>query len=302
MESIPGWRADVAPDEMIAMLQSIGGVIAAAGAGVAPADHKLYALRDVTGTVESIPLIASSIMSKKIAEGTDALVLDVKFGSGAYLPDPAQGRILAETMVELGTAEGVRTTALQTSMETVLGRCAGNGLEVVEAVETLEGGGPDDLVAVTVALAREMVQLAGLDDEDPADVLASGRARPVWNAMVEAQGGDPRAPIATARDVEVVRAHRAGVVTRLDARAVGSAAWRLGAGRAQKHHTVSPVAGVVCRTKPGDRVAVGDVMLELHLDDATRLPEALTALEDAYDISDDAAPSAPLVLGRVGPP
>jgi pyrimidine-nucleoside phosphorylase len=255
MEAIAGWRAELTPAEMIAVLQSVGGVIAAAGPGLVPADRKLYALRDVTGTVESIPLIASSIMSKKIAEGTDALVLDVKFGAGAFLPDPDEGRLLAETMVALGAANGVRTAALQTAMDTVLGRAAGNGLEVTESVETLAGGGPADLVEVTVALAREMVELAGIACDDPAVVLTSGRALPVWREMVCAQGGDPDAPIATAPEVEYVRAERTGVLTRLDARAVGVCAWRLGAGRARKEDPVSEAAGVVCRVKPGDAVA-----------------------------------------------
>ena len=301
MEAIPGWRADLTPAEMIEVLRSVGGVIAAAGPDLVPADRKLYALRDVTGTVESIPLIASSIMSKKIAEGTDALVLDVKFGAGAFLPDPDEGRLLAETMVALGAANGVRTAALQTAMDTVLGRAAGNGLEVTESVETLAGGGPADLVAVTVALAREMVALAGIACDDPADVLASGRALPVWRAMVAAQGGDPDAPIATAHEVEYVRAERAGVLTRLDARAVGVCAWRLGAGRARKEDPVSEAAGVVCRAKPGDAVAAGDVLLELHVDDAGRFPAARDALTNSYDIGDRAPAPSPLVLDRIGP-
>jgi thymidine phosphorylase len=300
MEAISGWRADLSPDEMRDVLRSVGGVIAAAGAGLAPADHKLYALRDVTGTVESIPLVASSIMSKKIAEGTDALVLDVKFGAGAFFPDPERGRELAETMVELGEANGVRTAALQTAMDTVLGRSAGNGLEVTESVETLEGGGPADLVEVTIALARAMLALTRLDTDDPADVLASGRALPVWRQMVAAQGGDPDAPIPTAPEIEIVRAHRSGILTRLDARAIGNCAWRLGAGRARKEHPVSASAGVVCRVKPGERVTEGAVLLELHVDDPARLAGARTALDGAYEIGDDPPPVRPLVLDRIG--
>lgn len=300
MEAIPGWRANLGAREMIDVLRTVGGVIAAAGDDLAPADRKLYALRDVTGTVESIPLIASSIMSKKIAEGTGSLVLDVKYGSGAFLPDPADGRRLAETMVELGEAHGVRTVAVQTAMDTVLGRAAGNGLEVAEAVETIEGGGPADLVEITVALAREMVALAGVACDDPADVLASGRARPVWDAMLRAQGGDPDAPLPVAREVEHVRAERDGVLARLDARAVGVCAWRLGAGRARKEDPVSPSAGVVCRVKPGGAVRAGDILLELHVDDAARLPDALAALEGGYEIADAAPAPAPLVLDRIG--
>jgi thymidine phosphorylase len=304
MEAIPGWRAQLTPHEMVDILRSVGGVIAAAGPGLAPADRKLYALRDVTGTIESIPLIASSIMSKKIAEGTGALVLDVKYGSGAFLPDPALGRELAATMVEIGEANGVRTVALQTAMDTVLGRAVGNALEVTEAVETLAGGGPADLIEVTIALAREMVALAGVDAEDPADVLASGRALLVWRAMVAAQDGDPDAAVATAPEVEVVQASRDGVLTRLDARAVGVAAWRLGAGRARKEDPVSESAGIVCRAKPGDPVRRGDVLLELHVDDPTRLPAARAALADgdgAYEIGPAAPEREPLVLGRIGP-
>jgi thymidine phosphorylase len=250
--------------------------------------------------VESIPLIASSIMSKKIAEGTGGLVLDVKFGAGAFLPEVAAGRELAETMVALGEAHGVRTVALQTAMDTVLGRAAGNALEVAEAVETLEGDGPPDLVEVTVALAREMVALAGAGADDPADVLAAGRALPVWRAMVAAQGGDPDAPLPRAREVEQVRAGAVGVLTRLDARAVGVAAWRLGAGRARKEDPVSASAGVVCRRKPGDALAAGDVVLELHTDEPTRIAGALEALAGAIEIGDAVPEPAPLVLARIG--
>jgi thymidine phosphorylase len=300
MESIRGWRAELSPPAMVKILRSVGGVIAAAGSGLAPADHKLYALRDVTGTVESIPLVASSIMSKKIAEGTGALVLDVKYGSGAFFVDPADGRTLAETMVALGEANGVVTIALQTAMDTVLGNTAGNALEVAEAVQTLEGGGPPDLIDVTVALAREMVNAVGLVRDDPADVLASGRALPVWEAMIAAQGADAGAPLPRADEVESLRASVSGVLTRLDARAVGNAVWRLGAGRARKEDAVSATAGIVCRAKPGDAVRAGDVLFELHIDDPARLPAALDALDGAYDIGPEAPPAVPLVLDRIG--
>ncbi len=300
MEAIPGWRADLDPQEIVRVLREVGGVIAAAGPNLAPADRKLYALRDVTGTVESIPLIASSIMSKKIAEGTGALVLDVKFGAGAFLPNPGDGRLLAETMVEIGTANGVRTTALLTAMDTVLGRTVGNALEVVESVETLQGGGPADLVEITVTLAREMCALAGVEAADPAAVLASGVAFDVWCKMVAAQGGNPDAPLPAAHQVEVVRVPATGVVTRLDARAVGVAAWRLGAGRARKEDPVSATAGIVCLAKPGDHVVEGEPFLELHVDDPGRLPAALSALEGGYEIGDTAPAQAPLVLTRIG--
>ncbi len=300
MESIPGWRAQLSNEEFLAVLEAEGGVICAAGPGLAPADRRLYALRDTTGTVESIPLIASSIMSKKIAEGTDALVLDVKFGSGAFLPDPERGRELARTMVGLGTAHGVRTTALLTAMEQPLGRAAGNAVEVEESVEVLAGGGPADLVEVTLALAREMVALAGLD-VDPADALADGRAMDRWRAIVAAQGGDPAAPLPVAAENDVLVAESDGVVQRLDAMAVGVAAWRLGAGRARKEDDVSATAGVICHAKVGDTVRAGDPVLELRADDPSRFAAAHDALDGACTIGPDPATPGPLVLDRITP-
>jgi thymidine phosphorylase len=298
LESIPGWRASLPTEEVIRLLRDEGGVICAAGPGLAPADRKLYALRDVTGTVEAIPLIASSIMSKKIAEGTDALVLDVKVGSGAFLPELDRARELARTMVELGAAHDVRTTALITEMGTPLGRTAGNAVEVQESVEVLAGGGPADLVEVTLALAREMLTLAGID-ADPADALRDGRAMDRWRALVRAQGGDPDAPLPTAPVTETVTAPTDGVVQRLDARAVGVAAWRLGAGRARKEDPVSPVAGVVVRARPGERVAAGDPVLELRTEDEARLAPALEALDGAWAVGPDAPPEVPLVHERI---
>jgi thymidine phosphorylase len=298
MESIPGWSARLSVDRMVELLDDVGAVIAAAGDDLAPADRKLYALRDVTGTVESIPLIASSIMSKKIAEGTGALVLDVKFGSGAFLPEIDRGRRLARTMVDLGASHGVRTVALLTSMETVLGSAAGNALEVAEAVATLRGDGPPDLVEVTVALATEMAGLAGLD-ADPAAVLASGSAVETWERMVVAQGGDPEAPLPQATSRHEVLAEEDGVLQRLDARAVGVAAWRLGAGRARKEDPVSATAGVVCHAKPGDAVRRGDVLLELHHDGDGRLAGALEALAGAVVVGPGAPATAPLVADRI---
>jgi thymidine phosphorylase len=300
MEAIPGWRAQLSNEEFIAVLAAEGGVICAAGPGLAPADRRLYALRDTTGTVESIPLIASSIMSKKIAEGTDALVLDVKFGSGAFLPDPERGRELARTMVGLGRAHGVRTTALLTAMEQPLGRTAGNAVEVEESVEVLAGGGPEDLVEVTLALAREMVELAGLD-VDPADALTDGRAMDRWRAIVAAQGGDPDAPLPVAAENEVLTAGGDGIVQRLDAMAVGVAAWRLGAGRARKEDDVSATAGVICHAKVGDRVRAGDPVLELRADDPSRFAGARQALTDAWTLGADPADSGPLILDRITP-
>ncbi|WP_410820230.1 thymidine phosphorylase [Micromonospora sp. 050-3] len=300
LESIPGWRATVSNDEFIAQLDEVGAVICAAGAGLAPADRKLYALRDVTGTVEAIPLIASSIMSKKIAEGTGALVLDVKVGSGAFMKSVDQARELARTMVELGGAHGVRTVALLTDMSTPLGLAIGNAVEVTESVEVLAGGGPADVVELTLALAREMLDAAGLPDADPAAALRDGRAMDSWRAMIQAQGGDPDAPMPAAAEVEVVRAERDGYVAAIDAYAMGVAAWRLGAGRARKEDPVSVPAGVVLHKRPGDEVRAGDPLYELRADDATRIPAALTEAANAVRIASTAPAATSLVIERIG--
>ncbi|MFN8052350.1 MAG: thymidine phosphorylase [Acidimicrobiales bacterium] len=293
LESIPGWSPHMSNEQFVAQLRDLGAVIAAAGAELAPADQRMYALRDVTGTVEAIPLIASSIMSKKIAEGTDSLVLDVKVGSGAFLPGLDQARELATTMVGLGTAHGVRTSALLTDMDQPLGRAVGNAVEVTESLEVLQGGGPADLVEVTLALARRMVELAG-GSTDPADVIASGAAMDRWNAMISAQGGDPSAPLPRATAIETFTAGSDGYVARIDARMVGEAAWRLGAGRARKEDPVSATAGVILRAVAGDRVAAGDPLFELHVDDPSRLDAAREALAGAVEIGD--APPAARVL------
>jgi thymidine phosphorylase len=300
LEAIPGWRAELATSEIIELLGSVGCVICAAGGSLAPADKKLYALRDVTGTVESIPLIASSIMSKKIAEGTDALVLDVKVGSGAFLPDISLARELAETMVDLGNAHGVKTRALLTNMEIPLGRAAGNALEVTEAVECLRGGGPDDLKEVTLALADEMLALAGLE-ADAATSLADGKALSKWNDMIRGQGGDPGARLPEAAERRIVHARSSGYLTRLDARAVGIAAWRLGAGRARKEDPVDPAAGVLCLVKPGETVDEGQPLLELHADRPPSFEHALDALTGGYEIGPEPPEPAPLVIERIGP-
>ncbi|GAA3641898.1 thymidine phosphorylase [Microlunatus ginsengisoli] len=299
LESIPGWRAELSNAEMMAQLESVGAVICAAGAGLAPADKKLYALRDVTGTVESIPLIASSIMSKKIAEGTGTLVLDVKVGSGAFMKSHEHADALARTMVGLGTDAGVRTVALLTDMSTPLGLTAGNALEVAESVEVLAGGGPADVVELTLALAREMLAGAGRDDVDPAEALADGRAMDVWKAMIRAQGGDPDAALPTARDTETITAEADGVLTRLDALAVGVAAWRLGAGRAAKHHTVQAAAGVELHAKPGDRVRGGQPLLTLHTNTPERFGPARESLAGAYEIADAPSEARRLILDRI---
>ena len=299
LESIAGWRANLAAEEMIAVLADVGAVICGAGDDLAPADRKLYALRDVTGTVEAIPLIASSIMSKKIAEGTDALVLDVKVGSGAFLPDVEMARELARTMVGLGETHGVRTSALLTAMDTPLGLTAGNALEVQESLEVLDGGGPGDVVEITLALAAEMLELAGIVDAEPAAALADGRAMDSWRRLIRAQGGDPDAPLPRARHVEVMTAAADGVLQALDARAVGIAAWRLGAGRARKEDPVSAAAGVVLHAKPGDVVRAGAPLVELHTDDESRISAARDILDGAWSIGPDAVDAAPLVIDRI---
>jgi thymidine phosphorylase len=301
LESIPGWRASLSNEEMLAQLEEVGAVVCAAGSGLAPADKKLYALRDVTGTVEAIPLIASSIMSKKIAEGTGSLVLDVKVGTGAFMKDLDRARELAETMVALGTDAGVRTVALLTDMSTPLGLTAGNAVEVRESVEVLAGGGPADVVELTLALAREMLEGAGLSDVDPADVLASGAAMDSWRAMISAQGGDPDAALPTAREQQVVTAPASGVLTRLDAMAVGLAAWRLGAGRAKLGDDVQAGAGVEWHARPGDQVTEGQPLLTLHTDEPERFDRALASLDGGYDIAPTGTPyePTPLIHARI---
>ncbi|MBC3760149.1 thymidine phosphorylase [Quadrisphaera oryzae] len=303
LEAIPGWRAALSNEEMLAQLEDVGAVICAAGSGLAPADKKLYALRDVTGTVEAIPLIASSIMSKKIAEGTGALVLDVKVGTGAFMKTREDAEELARTMVDLGTDAGVRTVALLTEMSTPLGLTAGNALEVRESVEVLAGGGPRDVVDLTLALAREMLAAAGRGDVDPADALADGRAMDVWRRMVAAQGGDPDAELPVARHTHEVRAGADGTLTRLDAMAVGLAAWRLGAGRARAGESVQAGAGVELRAKPGDAVRAGDVLAVLHTDTPERFDRALAALEGGWDVGPAGAATTSavdVVLDRIG--
>ncbi|MFZ3568552.1 thymidine phosphorylase [Streptomyces sp. BH097] len=301
LEAIPGWRADITNDEMMRTLKDVGAVICAPGSGLAPADKKLYALRDVTATVECIPLIASSIMSKKIAEGTGSLVLDVKVGSGAFMKEIGPARELARTMVGLGADHGLPTVALVTDMNTPLGLTAGNALEVRESVEVLAGGGPADVVELTLALAREMLDAAGLKDVDPAKALADGRAMDAWRRMIAAQGGDPDAALPTARETHTVTAAESGVLTRLDAMGVGLAAWRLGAGRSRKEDPVQAAAGVELHAKPGDSVFAGQVLMTLHTDTPERIPYAVEALDGAYDIAPAGTgfSARPIVLERI---
>jgi thymidine phosphorylase len=300
LESIPGWRAALSNEEMLAVLNSCGAVICAAGAGLAPADKKLYALRDVTGTVEAIPLIASSIMSKKIAEGTGALVLDVKTGSGAFMADPDRARELARVMVRLGLDAGVKTVALVTAMDVPLGLTAGNALEVREAVEVLSGGGPADVVELTIALAREMLSAAGMaGTKDPAEALNDGSAMDVWRRMIKAQDGDPDAALPIAQHQEHVLADRDGVLSTLDALSVGVAAWRLGAGRTRQGEKVQAGAGVELFAKPGDTVKKGERIMTLHTDTAERFPRAFEAVNAGWSIADTAAPRMKLILDRI---
>ncbi len=299
LESIPGWRATLSADEMLGQLEDVGAVVCAAGPGLAPADRKLYALRDVTGTVDSTPLIASSIMSKKIAEGTGALVLDVKVGSGAFMKQVDQARELARTMVELGTDAGVTTVALLTDMSTPLGLSAGNALEVRESVEVLAGGGPADVVELTLALAREMLAAAGVDHVDPVERLRDGSAMDVWRSMIAAQGGDPDADLPKARESTTLGCPASGVVSCLDALAVGVAAWRLGAGRARRQDQVQAGAGVELHAKPGDRVEAGAPLLTLHTDEPWRFERALAALEGAVEVGTTMPEPVPLVIDRV---
>jgi thymidine phosphorylase len=300
MESIPGWRASLSNEEMLQVLKSTGAVICAAGAGLAPADKKLYALRDVTATVEAIPLIASSIMSKKIAEGTSALVLDVKTGSGAFMSDPAKASELAHTMVQLGVDAGVKMRALVTAMDVPLGLTAGNALEVRESVEVLAGGGPADVVELTIVLAREMIDAAGIVGKDPADALKDGSAMDHWRRMVAAQGGDPDAVLPVAREQHIVKADQSGIITTMDAMKVGVSAWRLGAGRSKQGEKVQAGAGIEMHAKPGDYIEAGAPLFTLHTDEAPRFERALEILEGAVSIVKDGTVNRlPLVLERI---
>ena len=298
LESIPGWRAALSNDEIREQLESIGAVICAAGAGLAPVDRRLYALRDVTGTVESIPLISSSIMSKKIAEGTQALVLDVKVGRGAFIKTIERARELASTMVALGEGHGVSTVAQLTAMDQPLGRAVGNALEVIESVEVLRGGGPDDVRELTLGLARVMLELVGIDT-DPQLKLDDGSAYEVYRSMIAAQGGDPDAVLAPAALHDVVSAEASGYVTAVDALRVGVAGWRLGAGRARKEDPVSAGAGVLCLVREGDHIAAGEPLFELYADDDEHLVRGRDAIRDAVTISDDQSARAPILLEKI---
>ena len=301
LESIPGWRADLTNDEFFAQLEDVGAVVCAAGTGLAPADKKLYALRDVTATVECIPLIASSIMSKKIAEGTSALVLDVKFGGGAFLKELDYARELARTMTELGDDAGVKTTAFLSNMHVPLGLAIGNANEVRESVEVLAGGGPADVIELTLVLAREMLEQAGVVDADVEAALKNGSAMDTWRRMITAQGGDPDAALPTARETHVVTAPRSGVLTRQDALPFGVAAWRLGAGRARPQDPVQHAAGIDLHAKPGDEVKEGQPLFTLSADEPARFERALEALEGSWAVGsrDELVDYGPLIAERI---
>ena len=299
LESIPGWKAALSNEEMLKVIQDTGGVICAAGSGLAPADKKLYALRDVTATVEAIPLIASSIMSKKIAEGTGALILDVKTGSGAFMSDPVKARELATVMVEIGKSAGVNIRALITAMDVPLGLTAGNALEVRESVEVLAGGGPADVVELTVLLAREMLELAGISGIDPADNLKNGKAMDHWRRMISAQNGNPDGALPVAKEKSVINAEASGTITRMDALKVGVAAWRLGAGRAKQGEALQLGAGIEIHAKPGAQVTKGQPIFTLHTDKPELFARAEESLNGAVEY-DSNYQRLPLVLERIG--
>lgn len=297
MEAITGWRASLSNEEMLKVLQDCGAVICAAGSGLAPADKKLYALRDVTATVQAIPLIASSIMSKKIAEGTGALILDVKTGNGAFMSAPEQAKELAKTMVELGKRAGVKTRALVTAMDVPLGLTAGNALEVRESIEVLQGGGPKDVVELTLILAREMLDAAGVTGKDPEVALRDGSAMDHWRRMVSAQGGDPDAPLPKAKEKLTISAEASGEISTMNALQVGIATWRLGAGRERQGEKVQAGAGIEIHAKPGDTVKEGSPLFTLHSDEPARFERAKSALSGAVTFGK--VERLPLIVDRI---
>jgi len=298
LESIPGFSAEVPIGQVRQQLSEIGAAIFAAGE-LAPADRKIYALRDITATVESLPLIASSVMSKKLAEGAGALVLDVKVGCGAFLKTEAESRELAATMVELGLSHGVPTRAVLTDMNTPLGLTVGNALEVAESLEVLAGGGPADVVELTVRLAAEMLDLAGVDGCDPAQTLRDGTAMDRFRRLVQAQGGDVDAPLPIGAHSETVSAPRSGRMGNIDAMAVGLTVWRLGAGRARPGERVQSGAGVRIHRRPGEPVAAGEPLFTLYTDTPERISAAMAELDGGWGVGDVAPPVRPLIIDRI---
>lgn len=299
MEAIAGWQASLSNTELYSQLAEVGAVVCAAGAGLAPADRKLYSLRDVTGTVEAIPLIASSIMSKKIAEGTSALVLDVKVGSGAFMKTLDRAGELAKTLVQIGQDAGVKTSALLTDMSTPLGKKIGNALEVEESLEVLSGGGPGDVVEITVELAKEMLAQCGITDVDPNENLQNGKALEKWRQMISAQGGDPDAELPKAKEWHTIRASESGFIRRLDALAVGVASWRLGAGRERKEDDVQFGAGIELHHQIGEQVSAGDALMTLYTDTPEKFERAISLAESAVEFGDAAPAAREIILGRV---
>lgn len=298
LEAIPGFTAELSKDRIRQQLCDVGAAIFAAG-DLAPADRKIYALRDVTATTESLPLIASSVMSKKLAEGARALVLDVKVGRGAFLKTEAESRELAATMVDLGNAYGVPTRALLTDMNRPLGRTVGNSVEVAESLEVLAGGGPPDVVELTLALAAEMLDAAAIDGVDPADTLRDGSAMDRFRELVSAQGGDLTQPLPLGAATETVTASRDGVMGDIDAMGVALAAWRLGAGRAQPGEPVQFGAGVRIHRRPGEPVTSGEAIFTLYTATPDRLPAALAELDGAWSVGEDGSQVGPLIIDRM---
>lgn len=298
LESIAGFTAEISKHQIRQQLCDLGAAIFAAGE-LAPADRKIYALRDVTATTESLPLIASSVMSKKIAEGARALVLDSKVGAGAFLKTEEESRELARTMVQLGAAAGIETRSLLTDMSTPLGRAVGNAVEVAESLEVLAGGGPDDVVELTLALAVEMLDAAGIDGVDPAQTLQDGSAMDSFLSLVSAQGGDATAPLPIGPHSEVISAPRDGRMGNIDAMAVGLAVWRLGAGRSAPGERVQSGAGLYIHRRPGETVSSGEPLFTLYTETPERFESAIAELDGGWTVADAAPPPRPLIIDRI---
>jgi pyrimidine-nucleoside phosphorylase len=298
LESVPGVTVDLPPERFMQQLRDIGIAIAAQSARMVPADKAIYALRDATATVPSIPLIAASVMSKKIAAGADAIVLDVKAGRGAFMADAEQAVALATEMVWIGEGAGRRTVALVTAMDSPLGRCIGNALEVEEALETLSGGGDEELRSVSVAVAREMCVLAGVAP-DPADALAGGAGRERFERMLRAQGGRLEEPLPRAAAQASLLADADGWVSGIDALEVGMTCLELGVGRMKKEDQIDPGAGVVIEAAPGSEVRRGDVLATVHARSPELCVHAIERLRTAWRLSTAAASRPPHVLYRV---
>ena len=309
LEAIPGFRTNLSEEELVSAVREVGVALGGQTEEIAPADRKLYALRDATGLVESIPLIASSILSKKLAEGIGALVLDVKFGSGAFLREPERGEQLARTMIDIAGAFGVRAAAYQTSMARPLGRAVGHGLEIAESIACLRGGGPDDLRELVALLGGELLALAGLAQDGEGGrarierSLDDGSALELFGRVIERQGGDARcledtSILAAAPGVSPWRANRPGILRFADVRALGRAVGLLGGGRSRLEDQIDPAVGVVFQRSEGDEVGTGDVIAEVH-HRGRGLEPALELLAEAVEIADEFEPG-PLVLARVG--